>query len=50
MSCPDCARDAEHCHGTLVLVTEILVECTDPDCRDTARERHDLVVVAAADG
>jgi len=49
MSCPDCARDAEHCHGTLVLLAESVVECTDPDCRDVARERHDLVVVAVPD-
>ena len=50
MSCPDCVRDVEHCHGTLVLVAEAVVECTEPDCRDTGRDRHDLVVVTVPVG
>ncbi|WP_158228316.1 hypothetical protein [Pseudonocardia sp. MH-G8] len=49
MSCSDCTRDVEHCHGTLVVLAGSAVECTDPGCRDIARERHDLVVVAVPD-
>jgi hypothetical protein len=49
MSCPECERDVEHCHGTLVLVAEAVVECTEPGCRDLGRDRHDLVVLAVPD-
>jgi hypothetical protein len=50
MSCRDCAQDVEHCHGTLVLVAEAVVECTEPGCLDTGRDRHDLVVVTVPVG
>jgi hypothetical protein len=50
MSCPDCARDADHCHGTLVLNIEGSPECTDGNCVDVGRDRHDLVVVVVVGG
>jgi hypothetical protein len=52
VGCPDCARQAEHCHGTLVRHADGTVECTDPTCRAGGAERHELVVACAllADG
>jgi hypothetical protein len=50
MTCPDCARDAEHCHGTLVRLADGTLECTDQSCLDTGRERHELVVPALPAG
>jgi len=44
MECPSCARDLDHCHGTLVLHVDALVECTEPDCTDTDLVRHSLTV------
>jgi hypothetical protein len=49
MSCPDCTGDADHCHGTLVLNAQVPPECTDENCVDTSRDRHDLVVVVPGD-
>jgi len=44
MSCPDCVRDLDHCHGSLVLLPDGTVECCDPECHDTGADRHDLLV------
>ncbi|SFQ43540.1 hypothetical protein SAMN05421810_107158 [Amycolatopsis arida] len=41
--CPWCVRDEDHCHGTLVVVTAVEVECSDPDCTDLDVSRHELV-------
>lgn len=49
MSCPDCAGDADHCHGTLVLRADGSVECTEHDCVQAGGERHDLVVLVPAE-
>jgi hypothetical protein len=50
MSCPDCAREVDHCHGTLVVRTDGMVECcTDDGCVEVGRERHDLLIVVPAD-
>jgi len=44
VSCLDCARDLDHCHGAFVRHADGTVECTDPACVDTGHERHGLVV------
>jgi serine phosphatase RsbU (regulator of sigma subunit) len=44
MTCPDCAAELDHCHGVLVLHSDGIVECTDPDCVDLGRDRHALGV------
>ena len=46
MSCPDCAHDTDHCHGTLVRHPDGSVECTDRDCVETGHERHGLALPA----
>jgi hypothetical protein len=47
--CMYCRRQEEHCHGSLLLPTEeiVEVECTDPGCRAKGLDRHDLVVICA---
>ncbi|MGH3521162.1 MAG: hypothetical protein ACRDQ7_28055 [Haloechinothrix sp.] len=42
--CAKCTSDLDHCHGTLVLHYDGLIECTEPGCRDTADLRHPLVI------
>jgi hypothetical protein len=44
VTCPDCARLLDHCHGTLVLHPDGTLECTNPACVDAWHERHDLIV------
>ncbi|MFF0281567.1 hypothetical protein ACFYSW_14735 [Rhodococcus aetherivorans] len=44
MTCRACRSDLDHCHGTLVVHATVPVECTEPDCFDTSRVRHMLVV------
>lgn len=43
MSCPDCGERMAHCHGTLVLHTDV-VECTEPGCATPQLASHALVV------
>lgn len=43
-TCRACLSDLDHCHGTLVVHATTTVECTDPDCFDTSRVRHVLVI------
>jgi hypothetical protein len=49
MTCPDCAREIDHCHGTLVVHADGTVACTDVGCVRLGRERHELVVPAPAE-
>lgn len=44
MECPSCTTDLDHCHGTLVLHSDELVECTEPGCHDFDLIRHALTV------
>lgn len=45
MTCPDCGEHMAHCHGTLVVHTDV-AECTDLGCgADLAS--HTLVVGCA---
>jgi hypothetical protein len=46
MTCLDCADEVDHCHGTLVVRVDGVLECTDHGCVALVRERHELVVVA----
>lgn len=37
-SCPDCADELDHCHGTVVVHVALEVECGEPGCAgDPAR-------------
>jgi hypothetical protein len=45
--CPECERQAEHCHGTLVRHADGHLECTDPACSVLGGDRHGLVVACA---
>jgi hypothetical protein len=49
MTCPDCVHEADHCHGTLVLRADGTLECTEVECVDACRERHELVVLLPGD-
>lgn len=51
-ACLDCAGSLDHCHGTLVVHSDFIVECTEAGCVLAHRERHALVVdcVAVAGG
>jgi hypothetical protein len=49
VTCPDCSHDADHCHGTLVLAADGTLDCTDAECVDAGRERHELLVPLPAD-
>ena len=42
MTCPDCSRDLDHCHGALVRLPDGTLACSDPECRDTGADRHAL--------
>ncbi len=45
MRCRLCRDDIDHCHGTLI-ISELEVVCSDPDCVELDVERHDIVVDA----
>jgi hypothetical protein len=44
MECPSCISDLDHCHGTLVVHLDEVVECTEPRCVDPDRLRHQLII------
>jgi hypothetical protein len=46
-ACAQCARDLDHCHGTLVVHIDGDVECTEPGCFDVDRVRHAFAVDCA---
>ncbi|WP_182345626.1 hypothetical protein [Tomitella gaofuii] len=43
-ACPLCAADLDHCHGTLIVHHDLVMECTDAGCTALDRVRHALVV------
>ncbi|MUM23477.1 hypothetical protein FZI91_17475 [Mycobacterium sp. CBMA271] len=44
VACRDCARDVDHCHGTLIVHSARYAECTAADCDGPYLLRHSLVV------
>lgn len=42
--CLSCDSETDHCHGTLIVHTGNIVECTDDDCIDYQLSRHGFVV------
>lgn len=44
MFCRDCTAAVDHCHGTLVIHSSSLAECTEPGCVDLEYVRHYLVL------
>ncbi|MDT7729369.1 MAG: hypothetical protein QOI21_5945 [Actinomycetota bacterium] len=44
MECASCVADLDHCHGTLVVHPDGVVECTEIACFDVDGERHALTI------
>jgi hypothetical protein len=44
MECARCVGDIDHCHGTVILHPQGVVECTQPECHDLDQVRHALSV------
>jgi hypothetical protein len=44
MECARCVSDIDHCHGTVILHPQGVVECTEPECHDLDQVRHALSV------
>ena len=44
-SCPDCSTDLDHCHGTLVVHADGVVECSKSGCIVLDVARHGLGVL-----
>ncbi|MBJ8346104.1 hypothetical protein [Antrihabitans sp. YC2-6] len=44
MVCNSCATDTDHCHGTLIVHTGHIVECTHEGCIDFDTARHGFIV------
>jgi hypothetical protein len=44
MECASCITDLDHCHGTLVVHPDGLVECTEIACFDVDSARHPLII------
>jgi len=42
--CPDCRAGLDHCHGTLIVHHDLVVECTDAGCTALERVRHALII------
>jgi hypothetical protein len=42
--CLDCERELDHCHGTLVVHLDGVVECTDAHCLEMHVALHELVL------
>lgn len=42
--CTKCVGELDHCHGTLVVHLDGLVDCTDAGCADVDQLRHALVI------
>jgi hypothetical protein len=43
-NCVACARDLDHCHGTLVVHVDGGPDCTEPRCDDPDPVRHAMLV------
>ncbi|MGU3431803.1 hypothetical protein ACNHUS_02190 [Actinomycetes bacterium M1A6_2h] len=48
MTCHDCAAAVDHCHGTLIVHSTHVVECTDETCVELQAIRHVFVVDCTA--
>jgi hypothetical protein len=46
-SCLDCGLDVDHCHGTLVVHVDRIVECTYAACELADLLRHAFVIDCA---
>ncbi|MBA0047446.1 hypothetical protein [Mycobacterium sp. NPDC050853] len=44
VACRDCARDIDHCHGTLIVHPYRHADCTAFDCDGPHLLRHSLVI------
>lgn len=44
MKCVSCDGDLDHCHGTLIVHLDGLVECTETGCGSLDELRHTLIV------
>lgn len=42
--CADCANELDHCHGTLIIHREGIIECTEDGCVVLDTVRHDLII------
>lgn len=42
--CAGCSAEIDHCHGTLILHTRSVVECTDAGCDELSAVRHRLIL------
>ncbi|MBL1073514.1 hypothetical protein JK358_03825 [Nocardia sp. 2] len=38
--CSLCEAALDHCHGTLIVHTDLAVECTEPECDSLDQVRH----------
>ncbi len=47
--CADCVAELDHCHGTLIVHQDTVVECTEDGCFVLDSARHDLVVDCSGD-
>ena len=47
-SCPDCGLHVDHCHGTLVVHSGRILECTDAACDLPDLLRHAFVIDCTA--
>lgn len=44
VTCADCTAELEHCHGTLIVHDDGVVDCTEQDCSDRDPARHPLLL------
>ncbi|KAA0024508.1 hypothetical protein [Antrihabitans cavernicola] len=44
MACSSCDTATDHCHGTLIVHTGNIAECTEDGCVELDRLRHAFVV------
>ncbi|WP_020669833.1 hypothetical protein [Amycolatopsis nigrescens] len=44
MTCASCVDALDHCHGTLVVHPDGMVECSELECADTEQLRHELII------
>lgn len=42
--CVDCIANLDHCHGTLVMHHDQILECTDAGCTQFDVVRHALII------
>jgi hypothetical protein len=47
-TCLECGLDIDHCHGTLIMHSDRMAECTQPGCELADLLRHALIIDCAA--